>query len=65
MIFEWWLLGTYLAGTFAGCVIGNSVGKLTGIQLTIDKLIAAGYLRSITRADGEVDLLKYHDTDTK
>jgi hypothetical protein len=58
---EFWLLGTAVIFTGIGYFWGYKKNVVNLIELTIDGLIAEGYLLTVTDENGEVTLLKHEE----
>ena len=53
----------YVVGTAFGYVVAIQRGRREGIELSLDSLIARGYVRSGVNAQGEVVIYKYWEKD--
>jgi hypothetical protein len=58
---EWWMFGTYLAGSVVTYYLFVIKPQANVIEVTIDKLIADGFLRSKVSKDGVVEILKWNE----
>ena len=58
-----WLLAAYVAGSGATWYLFLRQNFLNATEATIDSLIDNGFLRYKRGADGEVEILKWNETD--
>ena len=58
-----WLLGAYLAGSCATWYLFLRQNFLKATEATIDSLIDNGFLRYKRGEDGELEILKWNETD--
>ena len=58
-----WLLGAYLAGSFATYYLFLAQNFKNATEATIDALIDKGFLRHKKDADGEIEILKWNAVD--
>ena len=58
-----WLLGEYIAGSFATWYLFLRQNFLNATEATIDSLIANGFLRHKRGDDGELEILKWNEND--
>lgn len=58
-----WMVGTYVLGTYMGHRMGFRSGVLAGTTHAVDSLRKQGYLRWKRTATGDYDLLKFDDPD--
>jgi hypothetical protein len=56
-----WLLFAYAVGTIFGYVLGKTSNIKNVAELTIDSLIANGYLKTRRGANGELEILKHNE----
>ena len=56
-----WMVGTYMVGTWVGYRMGFRNGVVAGTTHAVDSLCKAGYIRLKPTANGEFDLLKFDD----
>lgn len=58
-----WLFGAYIAGSCATWYLFLRQNFLNATEATIDSLIDNGFLRHKRDKDGEVEILKWNQTD--
>ena len=58
-----WLLGSYMAGSFATYYLFLGQNFKNATEATIDALIDKGFLRHKKLDDGEVEILKWNAND--
>ena len=58
-----WLLGSYMAGSFATYYLFLGQNFKNATEATIDALIDKGFLRHKTLDDGEIEILKWNAKD--
>lgn len=56
-----WLLGSYLAGSFATYFLMLKHTYIDASGKTIDTLVEGGFLRTRRMPDGELEILKWND----
>jgi len=58
---EWWMFGTYLAGSVVTYYLFVIKAGANVIEVTIDKLIADGFLRCKISKNGQLEILKWNE----
>lgn len=54
----------YTVGTLIGCLIGYKTGIVKGIDITLDSLVRNKFLRTRKTIQGEIEILKWNQTDS-
>ena len=56
----YWIIGTYLIGSFAGYILGRDKQEVI-IDATIQSLMDNGFLRYRKTTDGETEIMKWNE----
>ena len=58
-----WIALAYVIGSIAAVMLTYKSITIKAIENTLDKLCEDGFIRHRTKANGEIELFKYNDTD--